>query len=152
MVPSTERDSELVTDLAAQRPGLGESKMVRVRGLAAAHEARLLGDIAKVLPVAIAARRRDCQHALIDGHFISATFNDLPNRVQIDDASRLVDGRGLYRGDLVLTQRLAHDVDAARERRVAEAALPFPWPAAPDGCGQRFFRIDELGLRLGQGR
>ena len=74
MMPSAERDSELVTYLAAQGAGLGESKMVRVRGLAAAHEARLLGDIAKVLPVAIAPRRRDRQHALIDAHSISARF------------------------------------------------------------------------------
>src|SRR5262245_47138512 len=66
MVPSAERDSELVTDLAPQRTGLGESKMVGVRGLAAAHEARLLGDIAKVPPVAIAARRGDREDALVD--------------------------------------------------------------------------------------
>src|SRR5262245_10374605 len=79
MVPSAERDSELVTDLAAQRAGLGESKMVGVRGLAAAHETRLLGDIAKVLPVAIAPRRRDCQHALIDADSIGAGFIQLVN-------------------------------------------------------------------------
>src|SRR5262245_47105330 len=66
MVPSAERDSELVTYLAAQRAGLGEPKMVGVRGLAAAHEARLLGDIAKVLSVAIATRSRDCEDALVD--------------------------------------------------------------------------------------
>src|SRR5262249_5727251 len=70
MVPAAERDSDLVTDLAAQRAGLGESKMVGVRGLAAAHEARLLGDIAKVLSVAIAPRSRKGQHALIDAHLI----------------------------------------------------------------------------------
>src|SRR5262245_31228875 len=81
MVPSAERDSELVTDLAAQRAGLGESKMVGVRGLAAAHETRLLGDIAKVLPVAIAPRRRDCQHALIDADSIGAGFIQLVNLV-----------------------------------------------------------------------
>src|SRR5262249_40591074 len=81
MVASAERDSELVTDLAPQRAGLGESKMVRVRGLAAAHEARLLGDIAKVLPVAIAPRRRDCQHALIDADSIVAGFIHLANLV-----------------------------------------------------------------------
>jgi hypothetical protein len=79
MVPTAERDSELVTDLAAQRAGLGESKMVGVRGLAAAHEARLLGDIAKVLSVAIAPRRRNCQHALIDAHLIGAAFIHLSN-------------------------------------------------------------------------
>src|SRR5262245_18446033 len=81
MVPTAERDCELVTDLAAQRPGLGESKMVGVRGLAAAHEARLLGDIAKVLPVAIAARRRHREYALIDAGLISAGFIDLANLV-----------------------------------------------------------------------
>src|SRR6516162_7211859 len=66
MVPSAERDSELVTYLAAQRAGLGESKMVGVRGFAAAHEARLLGDIAKVLPVAIATWSGDREDALVD--------------------------------------------------------------------------------------
>src|SRR5947209_14680925 len=71
MVPSAERDSELVTDLATQGAGLGKSKMVRVRGLAAAHEARLLGDIAKVLPVAIAARGRNTEHALIDADLLN---------------------------------------------------------------------------------
>jgi hypothetical protein len=81
MVPSAERDSELVTDLAAERAGLGESKMVGVGRLAAAHEARLLGDIAKVLPVAIATRSRDCQHALIDAHLIGAGFIHLANLV-----------------------------------------------------------------------
>src|SRR5262245_27817030 len=81
MVPSAERDSELVTDLAAECAGLGESKMVGVRGLTAAHEARLLGDIAKVLSVAIAPRRRHREHALIDADLIGATFIDLPNLV-----------------------------------------------------------------------
>src|SRR5215472_9016147 len=37
-----------------------------VRGLAAAHEARLLGDIAKVLAAAIATRGRDPEDALVD--------------------------------------------------------------------------------------
>src|SRR5262249_28653979 len=81
MVPSTERDSEFIADLAAERAGLGEPKMVGVRGLAATHETRLLGDIAKVLPVAIAPRRRDCQHALIDADLIGVGFNRLANLV-----------------------------------------------------------------------
>src|SRR5262245_53084539 len=81
MVPSAERDSELVAYLAAQRAGLGESEMVGVRGLAAAHEARLFGDIAKVLAVAIAPRRRDCQHALIDAGLIGAGFIHVANLV-----------------------------------------------------------------------
>ena len=66
MVPSTKRDSELVTDLAAQGAGLGESKMVGVGGLAAAHEARLLGDIAKVLSVAIAPRGSNGEDTFVD--------------------------------------------------------------------------------------
>jgi hypothetical protein len=51
--------------LAAERTWLGKSEW-GVRGLAAAHETRLLGDIAKVLPVAIATRRSDCEDALVD--------------------------------------------------------------------------------------
>jgi hypothetical protein len=37
-----------------------------VRGLAAAHEAWLLGDIAQVLPVAIASRRGNREDTLVD--------------------------------------------------------------------------------------
>ena len=70
---------------------------------------------------------------------------------QIDDACGLVDRGGLDRGDLVLPQRLAHDVEAARQGRIAEAAIPLPWPPAADRGGQRFFRVDEFGLGLGQG-
>jgi len=54
VMPPTERDRELIADLAAERAGLGESEVVGIRRLAAAHETRLLGDIAQVLPVAIA--------------------------------------------------------------------------------------------------
>jgi hypothetical protein len=63
---ATEWDGELIADLAAKRAGLGESKVVGIRGLAAAHETRLLGDIAQVLPVAIAARGGNSEDALVD--------------------------------------------------------------------------------------
>src|SRR6516164_3641862 len=66
VMPATEWDRELIADLAAERTGLGEPEVVGVRGLAAAHETRLLGDIAKVLPVAIATRRSDREDALVD--------------------------------------------------------------------------------------
>jgi len=66
MMPATERDRELIADLAAERARLGKSKVVGVRGLAATHETRLLGDIAKVLPVAIATRGGDREDALVD--------------------------------------------------------------------------------------
>ena len=70
---------------------------------------------------------------------------------ELDHAGRLIDGGGLYGGDLVLAERLAHDVEPAGERRVAKAALAVPWPAGPDGTDQRLFRVDEFGLSLGQG-
>src|SRR6516225_165745 len=66
MMPATERDRELIADLAAERARLGESQVVGIRGLAAADEARLLGDITKVLPVAIATRGSDGEDALVD--------------------------------------------------------------------------------------
>ena len=71
---------------------------------------------------------------------------------QIDHTGRLVDGGGLHGRDLVLTEGLAHDVEAAGERRITKAALPLPWPAGPDRGGQRLFGVDELGLGLGQRR
>src|SRR5262249_25352108 len=66
MMPTTERDCEFIADLAAERTGLGKSEVVGVRGLAAAQETRLLGDIAQMLPVAIAPRGRDREDALVD--------------------------------------------------------------------------------------
>src|SRR5262249_52231802 len=53
---------------------------------------------------------------------------------------------------LMLAERLAHDIESARKWRIAKAALPFSWPSSPDDGRQRFFRVDEFGLRLGQGR
>jgi hypothetical protein len=67
MMPAAEWDRELIADLAAERAGLGKSEVVGVRWLAAADETRLLGDIAKVVTVAIAPRGSDGEHALIEG-------------------------------------------------------------------------------------
>ena len=61
-----ERDREFIAGLAAERPRLHVAKMMRVGWLAAAHQARLLGDIAKVFPVAIATRGGDREDALVD--------------------------------------------------------------------------------------
>jgi hypothetical protein len=55
---------------------------------------------------------------------------------QIDDAGRLVDRSGLYRGDLMLPQRLAHDVEPARQRGIAEGALALSCPSGADRGGQ----------------
>ena len=63
---AAERDREFVAGLAAKRPRLHEPQVMRVGGLAAADQARLLGDIAKVVPVAIAPRCRNGEHALVD--------------------------------------------------------------------------------------
>jgi hypothetical protein len=66
MMPAAERDREFIADLAAERTGLSEAQVVGIRGLAAAHETCLLGDIAQVLPVAIAPRGSDRENALVD--------------------------------------------------------------------------------------
>jgi hypothetical protein len=66
MMPATEWDRELVADLAAERTRLRESEVMGIRGFAAAHETRLLGDVAKVLPVAIATRGSDREGAFVD--------------------------------------------------------------------------------------
>jgi hypothetical protein len=66
MMPAAEWDRELIADLAAERAGLGESEVVGIRRLAAAQETRLLGDIAQMLPVAIAPRSGDREDALVD--------------------------------------------------------------------------------------
>jgi hypothetical protein len=44
MVDATHRNGELVADLAAERPRLGKTQMVRIGGGAAAHDAGLRGD------------------------------------------------------------------------------------------------------------
>src|SRR5262249_28627258 len=66
VMSATEWDRKLIADLAAERARLRESEVVGIRGLAAAHETRLLGDIAQVLAVAIATRDSDREDALVD--------------------------------------------------------------------------------------
>jgi hypothetical protein len=45
VMPSTERDRELIAHLTAERAGLCKSEVTRVRRLAAADEACLLSDM-----------------------------------------------------------------------------------------------------------
>src|SRR6516164_4090054 len=74
VMSATEGNGELIADLAAERTGLGETEVVRVRGLAAAQQTRLLGDIAQMLPVAIAPWGSDREDALVDAlHLISVS-------------------------------------------------------------------------------
>src|SRR5262249_35649185 len=51
---------------------------------------------------------------------------------------------------LVSTQGLAHDVEAARERGVAEGAVLLAWEWRADGRAHRLLGIREFGLRLGE--
>src|SRR5262249_18389509 len=76
---AAEWDGKFIACFAAERARLHKSDVMRVRGLAAAQQTRLLHYKAKVIPVAIAPRRPNCQHALIDAHLISAGFLDLAN-------------------------------------------------------------------------
>ncbi len=66
MMTSAERNGKFITDFAAEGTRLAESKVVGIGRLAAADETRLLADIAKVVPVAIAPRCGNDKHALVD--------------------------------------------------------------------------------------
>jgi len=58
MVPSTQGHGKLITDLAAESPGLGEAQMMRVRRPASADKTRLFGDIADMIAITDATRFR----------------------------------------------------------------------------------------------
>ena len=66
VMAAAERDGELVADLAAERPALGKAQMMGIAGLAAAEEARLLGDEADMLAIADAPRLGMGQHGFVD--------------------------------------------------------------------------------------
>src|SRR5262245_47767625 len=63
---AAERDGEFVARFAAERPWLQVTKMMRIGLLAAADETCLLGNAAKVLPVAIATRCSNREDTLVD--------------------------------------------------------------------------------------
>ncbi len=66
MVSSTQRDRELIANLAPKCAALRESGVVRVRGLSTADQVRVLGDRSNVISVTNPARLRQSQYALID--------------------------------------------------------------------------------------
>ena len=66
MMRAAERDGEFIAGLAAERPRLQVAKMMRIGLFAAADEACLLGNVAKVLPVAIATRCSNGEDTFID--------------------------------------------------------------------------------------
>jgi hypothetical protein len=51
----------------------------------------------------------------------------------------------------VAAERLAHDVEAARKRRIAKGLIMIARVGRPDGRDKRLFWIREFSLRLGEG-
>jgi hypothetical protein len=66
MVPAAERNSELITDFAAQCLVLQKSEMMGICRPPAAYQAGMLGDRSDVIPVTHAAGFRNRQRALIN--------------------------------------------------------------------------------------
>src|SRR6516164_7120528 len=65
VVHAAERHRELIARLPTERTRLGKSKMMRIRWLTAANQARHLDDRPQVLTVSVAARCRNRQHAFV---------------------------------------------------------------------------------------
>ena len=112
MMPAAQRDGELIADLAAERPALGKSQVMGVRGLSAANQARVLGDRPDVIPVADPARLRQGQRALVDqpssaGRVFGCSF---------------VRPRGLRRGAAGLAGRVSGS-SAGRSRKGRQLGL-----------------------------
>src|SRR5262249_8353707 len=74
---AAERDGKFIARFAAERPRLHKSDVMRIRGLAAAQQARLLHHKAKVVPIAIAAGRGHRERALIDADLMSIRLANL---------------------------------------------------------------------------
>src|SRR5262245_23384288 len=67
VMDAAEWHRELVAGFAADRTGLHESQVMRIRRLARAEQARLLGDEPKMGLVAVAAWRAHSEYALVNG-------------------------------------------------------------------------------------
>ena len=72
------------------------------------------------------------------------------DRGEPDQPCLLVDLGRLDRGDLMPAQRLAHDVKATRERRVAERSVGIARERRADGGAKRLLRVRQFRLRLGE--
>jgi hypothetical protein len=59
---------------------------------------------------------------------------------------------GLNRRHLVAAKRLAHNVKAARQRRIAKSLILIARVRSANGRDQRFLLIGQFGLGLGEGR
>ena len=65
-MPSAQRDSELITDLAAEGRVLCEPQVMGIRRSPAANQARLLGDVSDVISVPNPARLGEGEGAFVD--------------------------------------------------------------------------------------
>src|SRR6516164_1565627 len=72
------------------------------------------------------------------------------NRGQVDEPCFIVDRGRLHGCNLVAAERLAHDIEAAREWSITKRPVTLPRKRRTDGGDQRLFRIRELGLRPGK--
>jgi hypothetical protein len=66
MVSPAKRDRKFITRLTARRSALHKAQVMDIRGSATANQARLLGYISNVLPVANPTQLRQRQDALVD--------------------------------------------------------------------------------------
>jgi len=95
---AAERDDEFVARFAAERPWLQVAKMMRIGLFAAVDETCSLGDITKVLRVAVAPRCRKDEHTLVDAVGlidVAAFFREHrvgANKVDISACSSVVCG------------------------------------------------------------
>jgi hypothetical protein len=71
-------------------------------------------------------------------------------RCKANEPHLLVDRRRLDGCDLMPAEGLAHDVEAARERRVSEGLIPFARVGRADRSDERLLWIGQFGLRLGE--
>ena len=88
VMDTAEGHGEFIAGPAAERARLRVAKMMRVGWPATADEARLLGDIAKVLPVAITPWRSNGEDALVDTDDASRDVGDEGGTSQRSGASR----------------------------------------------------------------
>jgi hypothetical protein len=70
---------------------------------------------------------------------------------EIDDAGARIDGRRLHDGDFVLAERLAHDLQSARQGCVTKGLFRVARLVPTDGRRQGFLGIDQFGPRFGPG-
>ena len=66
VVSPAKGDNKFIADLASERSPLGESKVVRIRGLPTAYEARALADELDVSFISEPASFWERKHALVD--------------------------------------------------------------------------------------